>query len=79
MVTSLIWFGLMELFVKKFTPVYQKLCEGIHLVKMRLTGPLKAHALHLNAPMDATPKMDNLAKKCIFLGEIAKVGGGHVV
>ena len=32
--------------------------------------------LDLNAPMNATPKMDNFAKKCIFLGEVAKIGGG---
>ena len=69
----------MEFLVKRLTPEYQKLCEGMNLVQMRLTGPLKAHVLHLNAPMDATPRMDNLAKKCIFLGEIAKVGGGHLV
>jgi hypothetical protein len=25
------------------------------------------------------PKMDNFSKKCIFLGEKAKVGGGHFV
>jgi hypothetical protein len=29
--------------------------------------------------MNAKPKMDNFAKKCIFLGEIAKVGSGHLV
>jgi hypothetical protein len=49
------------------------------LVQMRLMGPLKAYVLHLNAPMNATPKIDNFAKKCIFLGEKAKVGGGHLV
>jgi hypothetical protein len=46
---------------------------------MRLTGPLKAYVLDLNAPMNATPRMDNFAKKYIFLGEKAKVGGGHLV
>ena len=59
--------------------MYQKLCEGMNLVQMRLTGPFKAHVLHLNAPMDAIPKMDNLAKKCVFLGEIAKVDGEYLV
>ena len=46
---------------------------------MRLTGLLKAHVLDLNAPMYVTLKIDNLAKKYIFLGEIAKVGGAHLV
>jgi hypothetical protein len=46
---------------------------------MRLTGPLKAYVLDLNTPMNATPKMDNFAKNFFFLGEKAKVGGGHLV
>jgi len=69
----------MKLLVERFTPVYQQLCEGMNLVQMRVTGPLKAYVLDLNAQMNATPKMDNFAKKCIFLGEKAKVGGGHLV
>jgi hypothetical protein len=69
----------MEILVERFTPVYQQLCEGINLVQMRLMGPLKAYGLDLHTPMNATPKMDNFAKKCIFLGEKAKVGGGRLV
>jgi hypothetical protein len=46
---------------------------------MRLTGPLKAYVLNLNAPMNAIRKVENFAKKCIFLGEKSKVGGGHLV
>jgi hypothetical protein len=69
----------MELLVERFTLVYQKLCEGMNLVQMRFTWPLKAYVLDLNAPMNVTPKMDNFAKKCIFLGEKAKVDGGHLV
>jgi hypothetical protein len=71
----------MELFVKRFTPVYQNFCEGMDLVQMRLTRPHKAYAyvLDLNAPMNVTPNFDNFAKKCIFLGEKTKVGGGHLV
>jgi hypothetical protein len=34
---------------------------------MRLTGPLKAYVLNLNAPMNVKPKMDNFAKKYIVL------------
>jgi hypothetical protein len=71
--------GFMELLVESFTPVYQKLCEGMNLVQMRLTGLLKAYVLDLNAPMNVTPKMNNFGKKCIFLGEVAKVGGGCLV
>jgi hypothetical protein len=69
----------MELLVERFTSVYQQLCEKMNLVQMRLTGPLKAYVLDLNVPMNATPKMNNFAKKYIFLGEEAKVGGGHLV
>jgi hypothetical protein len=69
----------MELLVERFIPVYKQLCEEMNLVQLRLTGPLKAYVLYLNAPMNATPKMDNFAKKYIFLGEKAKVGGGHLV
>ena len=42
-------------------------------------GLLKVYVLDLNAPMNATPKMNNFAKKCTFLGEKVKVGGGHLV
>jgi hypothetical protein len=78
-VASLTWVGFVELLVERFMPVYQHLCEGRNLVQMRLTGPLKAYELDLNAPMNVTPKMDNFAKKCIFLGEKAKVGGGETL
>jgi hypothetical protein len=69
----------MEFLVERFTPVYQQICEGMNLVQMRLTGPLKAYVLHLNAPINATPKMDHFTKKCIFLDEKIKVGGGYLV
>jgi hypothetical protein len=46
------------------------------LVQMKLTWPLKAYVLNLNAPLNATPKIDNFAKKRIFQGEKTKVGGG---
>ena len=72
------WVDFTELLVKRFTPVYQKLCEGMNLVQMRLTWHLRAHVLNLIAPMNAAPKMDNFVKKCIFLGERAKVGGGYL-
>jgi hypothetical protein len=51
----------------------------MNLVEMRLMRPLKAYVLDLNTPMNATPKMNNFVKKCIFLGEKAKVGGGYLV
>ena len=73
------WVGFMDLLVERFTPVYHKLCEGMNLVQMKLTWPLKAHVLDLNAPMNATPNMDNFVKKCIFLGEKTKVGGKYLV
>ncbi len=30
----------------------------------------------ITAKMNATPTMDKFCRKCIFLGEVAKVGGG---
>jgi hypothetical protein len=78
-VASLNWVGFMELLVERFTPVYQQLCEGMNLVQMRLTGPLKAYEFDLNVPMNATLKMNNFVNKCIFLGEKAKVGGGETL
>jgi hypothetical protein len=30
----------------------------------------------VTAKMNAIPKMDKFGRKCIFLGEVAKVGGG---
>ena len=56
----------MELLVKRFTLVYQQLCEGTNLAQMRLTGPLKAYVLVLNAQMSAISKLDNLAKNVFF-------------
>jgi hypothetical protein len=62
-------------------------CQEVHagvpkimnLVQMRFVGLLKAYVLDLNAPMNATPKINNFAKKCIFLGEKEKFGGEHLI
>jgi hypothetical protein len=78
-VSSLTWIGFINLIVERLTSVHQKLFEGMDLVQMKLTGPLKAYVVDLNAPMNATPKLDNFAKKCISLGEKTKVGRGHLV
>jgi hypothetical protein len=48
-------------------------------VQMRHTWFLKAYVHKLNVQMYATPKMDNFYRKCIFLGEIVKVGGRNLV
>jgi hypothetical protein len=53
--------------------MYQQLGEGMNLVQMRLTWPLIAYMLDLNAPMNATPKLNNFVKKCIFSR------GGHFI
>jgi hypothetical protein len=45
---------------------------------MRLMGPLKAYVFDLSGPINAKPKMGNFVKKCIFLREKTKVGGGHL-
>ena len=62
MVARLTWVGFKKLLVKRFTPEYQKLCEGMNLVQMRHMGSLKAYVLDLNTPMNATPKMDNFVR-----------------
>jgi hypothetical protein len=49
------------------------------LVQIWHTGSLKVYVLNLSTPMDVTPKMDNFATKCIFLGEVAKLGGECLV
>jgi hypothetical protein len=72
-VANLTCVGFTELLVERFTPVYQQLCEKMNLVQMRLTGPFKAYELDLDAPKNAKPKMNNFAKKCIFLGEKQKL------
>jgi hypothetical protein len=69
---NLTWVGFKELFVDRFTPEYQELREGMNLVQMRHTGSLKAYVRDFNAQMNATPKMDEFAKRCIFLGGLQK-------
>ena len=51
---------------------YQELREGKNLVQMRHTGSLKAYVRDFNTQMNATPKMDEFAKKCIFLSGLQK-------
>ena len=71
-VASLTWAGFKELLCERFTPEYQELREGMNLVQMRHAGSLKAYVRDFNAQMNATPKMDEFAKKCIFLGGLQK-------
>ena len=51
------------------------MCEGMNLVQIRHMRSFKAYVCKVNTEMNATPKMDKFPKKCIFLGEVAKVGG----
>jgi hypothetical protein len=44
----------------------------MNLVHMRHTGSFKAYVRDFNAQMNATPKMDEFAKRCIFLGGLQK-------
>jgi hypothetical protein len=70
---NLTWVGFKELLVDRFTPEYQKLREGMNLVQMRHTRSLKAYVRVFNAQMNVTPKkMDEFAKRCIFLGGLQK-------
>ena len=72
MVESLSWIGFKELLVERFTLEYQELHEGMNLVQMRHTRSLKAYVCDFNVQMNATPKMDKFAKKCIILGGLQK-------
>jgi hypothetical protein len=60
------------LLVDRFTPEYQELREEMNLVQMRHTWSFEAYVRNFNAQMNATPKMDEFAKRCIFLGGLQK-------
>lgn len=70
--TSLTWVEFKVFLVERFTFEYQKLRECMNLVQMRHTGSPKACVLNLDSQMNATPKMDEFAKKCIFFGGLQK-------
>ena len=72
MVASLTWVGFKELIVERFTLEYQELHEGMNLVQMRHTGSFRAYVCNFNAQMNATPMMDEFARKCIFFGGLQK-------
>jgi hypothetical protein len=69
---NLTWVDFKELLVDRFTLEYQELRDGINLVQMRHTWSLKAYVRDFNAQMNVTPKMDEFAKRCIFLGGLQK-------
>ena len=46
--------------------------EGMNLVQIKHIGSFKAYVHNFNTQMNATPKMDEFAKKCIFLGGLQK-------
>ena len=63
MVANLIWVGFKEFFfIERLTSESQKLCENMNLVQMRYTTSLKAYVHDFNAQMNATPKIDEVAK-----------------
>jgi hypothetical protein len=66
--TNLTWVGFKEWLVNRFMLEYQELREGMNLVQMRHTWSFKAYVHDFNAQMNAIPKMDEFAKKRIFLG-----------
>lgn len=74
MVTSLTWVGFKELFFKRFTSEYKKLCEGINLLQKRYTGFNKAYVHDFNAQMNVISKNDKFPNKCIVLSEGCKSG-----
>ena len=67
------WIGFKEILDDRFMREYQELQETMNLVQMRHTWFLKANVRKCaNVQMNATPKMDKFAKKCIFLGGLQK-------
>ena len=76
---NLSWVGFVKLFIMRFAPESQKLGEGTDLVQMRHTHPIEAYVRNLIAQINATPKMDKISRKCIFLGQVVKVDGGCLV
>lgn len=64
----------MKLFVKRFTPEYEELCEGMTFGASEAF--IKTYVPNINSQMNATPKMDEFANKYIILGGVPKVGGG---
>ncbi|MGH3053573.1 MAG: hypothetical protein ACRDL7_01175, partial [Gaiellaceae bacterium] len=72
LVANLTWDGFKDMLSERFTPEYQELREGMNLVQMRHTGSLKAYVRDFNAQMNATSKMDEFSKRCIFLGGLQK-------
>jgi len=72
LVANLTWVGFKDMLSERFTPEYQELREGMNLVQMRHTGSLKAYVRDFNAQMNATPKMHEFSRKCIFLGGLQK-------
>ena len=71
-VGSLIWIGFKKLVIERFILEYQKLCEDMNLVQIRKTRSFMAYVCGFNAQMNATSKMDEFVKKCIFLGGLQK-------
>jgi hypothetical protein len=49
-------------------PKYHELQEGLNLVQMKDIRSFKAYVCDFNAVTNATIKMDEFSKKCIFLG-----------
>jgi hypothetical protein len=46
---------------------------------MKHMGPFEVYVHYFNAQINVTPKIDKLFRKSIFLGGIAKLGGGHLL
>ena len=72
MEASLIWIGFKELLIERFTPKYYKLLERINLVQMKHIRSVKVYVRNFNTKINATPRMEEFAKKCMFLMLVAE-------
>lgn len=72
MVANLTWIGFKEFLINRFILEYPKVYEDMNLVQMKHMGSLKAFVHDFNVQMNATLRMDEFAKECIFLGGLQK-------
>ena len=72
MVASLSWASFKELLVERFISENQELRADMNLMQMKHTRSLKAHVCNFHAQMNATSKMDECARKYIFLSGLQK-------
>ena len=71
MVTSFLWIGFKELSSERSMLRSQELHKEMNLMQMKYIK-FKIYMYNFNSQMNAKPKMDDFAKKCVFLGRLQK-------